>query len=429
MKHCRSPDTNPNKGHSFFRTSNYEAHKNINPPPVGGICGWFLNHPKFQEWKSNDHENLLWLSADPGRGKSVLSKTFIDGVLPRDTSATTCYLFFKDQQGQNSVATAICALLHQDFCAKTEFFKEHGTQAIVEERELLTNFESLWGHNGDTKMKFLVTSRPYGDIERRFGKMTRQFPSIRLAGEEEWEDISHEIDMVMNVRVYEIMIERDLADDLGDALKRRLSDANTYLWLHLTLDILRDFHGHTKAKILREFDKVPESVEQAYEKKILQRCNCRYQEDEKRLLEIIIAAHRPLELSKIEVALEILPSSTRLGDLDLEGSAKRKQWIRDACGLFVGIVDSRVFLIHQTAREFLVQQGAEKTVAGTWRRSVDLQNAHLSLVKLCLTYLCFEDFRMKGQQYRPQFIPQESFLENSGAYWISHVIRVHNFGR
>jgi hypothetical protein len=314
-KHCYSPDTNSNKGHSFFCTSNYEAHKNINLPPVKGTCGWFLNHPKFQEWKGNDHENLLWLSADHGCRKSVLSKTLIDDVLPRDTSATICYFFFKDNQEQNSVATAICAPLHQVFCAKTDLSKKHAQQAIVEEKERLkSNLESLWkalmsvaldpssgdvicvmdaldecrqhdrdrviqelerfyqmckkGQNGDIKMKFHVTSRPYSDIERRFGKMTRQFPSIRLAGEEEWEDISHEIDMVINARVDEFVIERDLADDIGNALKRRLSDAQnrTYLWLHLILDSLQDFHGHTKSKILREIDNLPDPVDQASEK-------------------------------------------------------------------------------------------------------------------------------------------------------------------
>jgi type II secretory pathway predicted ATPase ExeA len=103
------------------------------------------NHPKFQEWKSNDHENLLWLSADPGCGKSVLSKILIDDVLTRDTSATICYFFVKDNQEQHSGATAICALLHQVFSAKTDLFKNHAQRAIEQEREgLKSNFESLW---------------------------------------------------------------------------------------------------------------------------------------------------------------------------------------------------------------------------------------------------------------------------------------------
>jgi hypothetical protein len=124
----------------------------------------------------------------------------------------------------------------------------------------------------------------------------------------------------------------------------------------------------------------------------------------------------------------MLPSSRSFDKLDLEGPVKRKQWIRDVCGLFVSVVDWRVFLIHQTAREFLLPQKSGTAVAGTWTRSIDLQNAHLSLAKLCLTYLCFEDFRMTGQQYCPQYIPQEGFLEYSADYWMSHVKRGHNLG-
>ncbi|CAI7613125.1 unnamed protein product [Penicillium pancosmium] len=461
-------------GQSFFFTSNYEAYKNINPRRAEGTCGWVLNHRKFREWKANNHSNLLWLSAGPGCGKSVLSRALIDDVLVQDTSATICYFFFKDNEEQNSGATAICALLHQIFCAKIYLFQKHAQRVIYQEAEWLKrNFESLWKllhtvaldpssgdiicvidaldecrqpdrnrlieelerayqisrerPNGEFKIKFLVTSRPYGDIERRFGKMTRQCPSIHLSGEGEWSFISREIDMVMNARVDEIVFERDLADCIGDALKHRLSEVQnrTYLWLHLTLDFLRDFHGHTKAKLLRGIDKLPDSVDHAYEK-ILHRCNSRYQGEGKRLLEIIVAAHRPLTISEIDVALEIHPSSRRLDELDLEGPTKRKQWIHDACGLFVSIVDSRVYLIHQTAREFLLQQGPETAVAGTWRRSIDLQAAHLSFAKLCISYLLFEDFWTNHQPDPPQSIPEEGFLEYSAAYWIYHVKQGHN---
>lgn len=89
-------------------------------------------------------------------------------------------------------------------------------------------------------------------------------------------------------------------------------------------------------------------------------------------MEIIIAAYQPLELSEVDVALEIHPSPRHFDDLDLKGSVKRKQWIRDVCGLFVSVFDSRVRLIHQTTREFLLQQGPGTAVDSTWRRSMDL---------------------------------------------------------
>lgn len=172
--------------------------------------------------------------------------------------------------------------------------------------------------------------------------------------------------MVMNTRVDEIIKERNLSFDIGDAVKRRLSMAQnrTYLWLHLTLDFLRDFHCNTQAKILREIDILPETVDQAYEK-ILQRRNGRYHGDGRRPLEIIVAAHQPLDLSEIDVALEIHEGSKSFRDLHLEGSEKRKQWIRDACGLFVSVIDSRLYLIHHTAREFLIREGPRTAMAGT----------------------------------------------------------------
>ncbi|KAJ5364063.1 uncharacterized protein N7496_009776 [Penicillium cataractarum] len=282
--------------------------------------------------------------------------------------------------------------------------------------------------NGNFKLKFLVTSRPYGDIERRFANMTRQFPSIRLAGEDEWRGVSQEIDMVMNARVDEIIRERNLSRDIGDAEKRRLSMAEnrTYVWLNLTLDFLRGFHGNTQAKILREIDRLPETVDQAYEK-ILQRCNSRYHGDGRRLLEIIVATHRPLDLSEIDLVLEIHEACRCFEDLDLEGPEKRKQWIRDVCGLFVSVIDSRLYLIQQTARELLLQEGPEPAAPGTWRRSIDLRHAHLLLAKLCITYLSFENFKMHDHDYDPD-IPENAFSRYSAAHWTSHVRQGHSLG-
>ena len=59
-------------------TSVYVDHKNINPDRVPGTCQWFLNNEKFHAWAGNDSSELLWVTADPGCGKSVLSKSLVD---------------------------------------------------------------------------------------------------------------------------------------------------------------------------------------------------------------------------------------------------------------------------------------------------------------------------------------------------------------
>ncbi|KAJ5827902.1 hypothetical protein N7447_004665 [Penicillium robsamsonii] len=465
-------ESHPSLNSSFFKTSNYESHKNINPSRVRNTCGWFLNHHKYREWKNNDREDLLWLSADPGCGKSVLSRALVDEILIQDPSATICYFFFKDNEEQNSTVTALCALLHQLFSTKPDQFRNHAENAIRKQGERLRfSFEPLWElwissasdpgsgeiicvldaldecrqpdrdriiqelvefytisqerPTGKSRLKFLVTSRPYVEIERRFGKLTYQFPSIRLAGEEEWRCISEEIGVVIDAKVDEIAIERGLTDDVREALKRRLSEGQnrTYLWLHLTLEVLRDCLGQTKSKLLRHIDQLPDSVEQAYDE-ILRRCSNKNKPDARRLLEILVAAQRPLDLAEIDVALEVRTNFRSCCDMDLEGQAHRKKWIRDACGLFVSILDSRVHLIHQTAREFLLRQADEEVAAGTWRHSIDLQNAHSGLAKLCIKYLLSSDFRRQYQEPVRQSTPQEGFLDYSANYWTYHVRQV-----
>jgi len=63
--------------HQTFKTSSYENHKDINPLRVAGTCQWVLNHPKYREWHESSSDDLLWISADPGCGKSVLAESLV----------------------------------------------------------------------------------------------------------------------------------------------------------------------------------------------------------------------------------------------------------------------------------------------------------------------------------------------------------------
>jgi len=99
--------------HQTFKTRPYEKYKNRNPLRVDGTCHWVLTHPQFQQWRQSKHDNILWVSADPGCGKSVLARSLIDCDLQDDGQTTLCYFFFKDNEEQNNLATATCTLLHQ----------------------------------------------------------------------------------------------------------------------------------------------------------------------------------------------------------------------------------------------------------------------------------------------------------------------------
>src|SRR5207302_8148460 len=95
--------------------SSYESHRRRVREPVEGTCTWVTEHPKYKEWEEKKTAGLLWLSADPGCGKSVMA-SFLVGHLRAGGGALICYFFFKDDSDeQRSATSALCALLHQLF--------------------------------------------------------------------------------------------------------------------------------------------------------------------------------------------------------------------------------------------------------------------------------------------------------------------------
>ncbi|TVY44186.1 Protein SERAC1 [Lachnellula subtilissima] len=104
------------KCHQLFRTSEYEQYKDRNPDLVPGTCKWFLQHSNYNSWRNYHTSSLLWVSADPGYSKSILSRFLVDKELQTTQSQTTCFFFFKDDNKKQKTATnALCAILHQLF--------------------------------------------------------------------------------------------------------------------------------------------------------------------------------------------------------------------------------------------------------------------------------------------------------------------------
>jgi hypothetical protein len=119
----------PDQPHFFYQPS-YESYKNLNPRRVAGTCEWVFEHPTFKWWRDSDHNELLWLSADPGCGKSVISRALVDEDLGGGDSAATGYYFFKDNEQQRGAARAVCTLLYQIFASRQHLFCKHAIPAI-----------------------------------------------------------------------------------------------------------------------------------------------------------------------------------------------------------------------------------------------------------------------------------------------------------
>lgn len=423
---------NEHKCHQTFKTSAYEDHKNRNVDRVEGTCQWVLSHPHFRSWRTGTHQNLLWISADPGCGKSVLAKSFVDHDL-NDGSSNICYFFFKDNEIQDNLSTALCALLHQLFTQQPELivnaipsWQENGNMLQKETGEMwrillqsafdpaarptICVFDALdeccdddrrrlisllCDHlrRPDNRLRFIVTGRPYDKVQRWFEQSVSQWPQIRLRGEDENEQIREEIDLVIDQHVQTLAFEILLTESHQEKLRRQLlhMQNRTYLWLHLVIEEIRETYQNSLYPEDEYIESLPASVEEAYER-ILQKISAKQRPTARKILLIIVGARRPLKIGEMALALAAArPQQTETEPLVIPETSHLEKQIRQWCGLFVFVQGSTLYLIHQTAKEFLLSDSLNGqntcTDTKTWRASLSLVEAETLMAKLSTMYL------------------------------------------
>jgi len=198
----------------------------------------------------------------------VLARSLINNELQSTSTHTICYFFFKDNEEQDSLATALCALLHQLFSAQPQLLRyaiaswDENNQklqskvyklwriflsvvtseeayrvtvvmdALDECREkdrqtligLLSKFYIEFSRPASRSscLKILVTSRPYKGIKDDFREIGPGLPTIRLQRELENDRIHEEIDLVVRQKVATLADENGLSSSTTEKLKLKL---------------------------------------------------------------------------------------------------------------------------------------------------------------------------------------------------------------
>jgi hypothetical protein len=214
-------------------------------------------------------------------------------------------------------------------------------------------------------------------------------------------------------------------------LERELSSMphRTYLWLKLILEEIRCRVVITPRRIQQIVSNLPTTVETAYEA-ILEKSSDKTLA--RKLLCIVLAAVRPLTLREMNIALAIENHHRQSQDLDLEDEARFEATVRDLCGLFVSVVDKKVYLIHQTAKEFLLVK--TEMCSGAWKHSIEPAVAELVIARTCITYLLFTEFNsdldIGGFLYKERITRVEKqtdkhhYLGYAASQWPTHYQKV-----
>ncbi|KLO80962.1 Uncharacterized protein LW93_9210 [Fusarium fujikuroi] len=445
--------------HQIFRLATdgkddtYEWYKDRVTERVQHTCIWFLKHTRFQLWLKQESGPLI-VSADPGCGKTVLAKYLIDHAFPKST--TVCYFFFTEQD-QNTVRQALCALLHQLFCQNPtlitqvmEIYEKNGKKIIYATSLLWKIFFNVTSHpsagpvtvvldaldecaetelqglmrmidhyfsgrrpNG-SKLKFIMTCRPYYQILSGFRGLLQAFPNIHIPGEEQSEVISQEVSHVITHRVNQLPMNDSLKRYLEERL--RATHNRTYLWVYLVFDYLEnEVVKKTLKEIKAKIETLPRSVNEAYDN-ILSKTK----EDKvvNKALSIVLAAKRPLTVAEMNVAMNLDFNSHYISDLDLESDEDFKKSLRFRCGLFVSVYHDRIYFLHQTAREFLMADLTTPTKSSIylrWHHSIAFQRANATLAEICVLGLTI--WKSDDEQTRNC---RQSFRDYPLANWGDH---------
>jgi hypothetical protein len=433
--------------------STYIQDKDFNADRVEGTCEWFLRHQLFTEWHKRGGSRLLWVSGDPGCGKSVLSKYLVDEKLRKTDNQSTCYYFFKDLPGRNSAATALKAILHQLFDQQPILLKYVVDDLNRTEAGFIHTFETYWDillkaarsseahniicildaldecqdsglkiigklnhlYNAESQsfkpsLKFLITSRPYRDIEQKFVVLTRSMPTIRLAGEEAQNVnvINREIHLVIDFKINNMPWGDETKSQLRAALQAPSN--RTYLWVSLVFEVLERELKLTPKNATSIVNNLPQTVGHAYEAMLNKSPD---KSLARKLLYMVLFAERPMTLAEMNIALNITDGCKSFEDIDHQDTDELlKTQIRTLCGLFLSIVGSKIYLIHQTVKEFLIS--APEIAAGgssnygtlpLWESTFVPYIGHQILARACISYLfLFEDDTIPPRQTKHAFL-------------------------
>ncbi|KAF5604072.1 ankyrin repeat domain-containing protein [Fusarium pseudocircinatum] len=459
-------------------TSPYRGRKDRNPSAVQGTCEWFISHHLYHEWLGQEASKILWVSADPGCGKSVLVKHLVDSVIQTTASRKVCYFFFKDDfADQKSLLSALSSILQQLFMLDTALLSDEILlQFDANGQWLAASFNELWqilikvaDSNPDTEiaclidavdecdeqersqlfkalcelcgskkslnLKFLITSRPYREIGMGFKPLENlNLPVIHLSGESDFEmtKIVKEIDIAIRERVKTIGVRQTLTDDEQLILITRLLSVRnrTYLWAHLTLDLIERQLDINKGKIIIITSHLPQNVNEAYERIL---CRTFSQDKATRMLHLIIAADRPLTVGEMIVALELQHHHQSIDDIEIEPEDRFREKIRDICGL-VTISESRIFLLHQTVKEFLIStdhSGPASSSRLSWKHSILASDSNMTLTSVCIWCLLLNHSRKDRHtvvQPPSTYLKKNAFFSYAAKHWANHFnqLSAHN---
>ncbi|KAI0188050.1 hypothetical protein EV127DRAFT_435338 [Xylaria flabelliformis] len=445
----------------LFNIFDVADYKRRLPKPIEGTCQWIRSHPLFVSWFDKAENALLWLTGHPGCGKTMLSYSvarqleetsqnvliyFCDGKISmqKDAQAVLIGLISQLVHRHRSMVRHVrrvfevqgASILHS-FSALWSIFekiikdlKSSTLYVIVDAldecegsscHDLLGAIHELVSASGPTTesskyVKFLLTSRP--TLGQTY--VANQLIEHQLPIDDGQPGYGEDLQIFIQQKVEEIALKRRCSEETKSfLLKALLSRADqTFLWIHMVLASLERSVLASINDFRDIIAKLPPDLEAMY-LNFLSAIPTRHQDSASQLLRLLFASSRPLLLDEINVAFTIKPAHHASEDVLQDCQPAIDHTILGILGPLVRVSESKVSLVHQTAKDFLlVEDGNEKAShiydAYPDIPAITVERSASCMASACIYYLLLEDF--SEDLYSLEQSPIESNSSSSGSY-------------
>ncbi|KAG4272783.1 hypothetical protein FPRO04_10298 [Fusarium proliferatum] len=357
--------------------------------PLRESYEWILKSDAYQTFMDDASSRVLWVNGPPGKGKTMLLCGIIDelqkslrsisfflcqaNVKEEDLSSDTAvmrgliYVLLEhqpsliyvirrsyDQQKDrlfNSINSSellgdILTTMLQDSCLQDTILLVDALDECNINRTKLTNLIVNLSKSCNTK--WIISSRDWPEIRQELVGATGL---MSLDLEQEHESVSEAVKAYIRKKVDDLAKTKwkndlELKEKVFDYMQSHAD--GTFLWVALVCERLAN-SGIRKRLVMEELMKFPTSLTALYQVMMNRITDSSEADRLKQILALVCVVYRPIKSDEIPALVEPM-------------SGYDEDDVKDAiasCGSFLILQDKEIFFVHQSAKEFLLDQGHE----------------------------------------------------------------------
>jgi hypothetical protein len=352
---------------------------------------WILDNTHYQQWRNSPQSQLLWIKADPGKGKTMLLCGIIDELFnARPKTALLSYFFCQATDSRINSATAVLRgllymLIDQQPSLITHIRKkyDHAGKPLFEDANawvaltkifvdvlrdpnLSTTYliidaldECVFNRtellefvaeqsSASSHVKWIVSSRNWSEIE---AQLERAGHKVKLSLELNSKSVAAAVDVFIRRKVDQLAQTKEYDEELRHAVLQQLTSKanNTFLWVAL---VCQDLKTTPRWNVQKKLALFPPGLDALYKRMMHQISEADGAEICPQVLASTAVLYRPVTI------LELIALVEPLGDL--AGDLESVREIISLCGSFLTLREDTVYFVHQSAKDFLLATALDK---------------------------------------------------------------------